>query len=361
MRLARSNRRGLRAASPLLAVVGVLVSLAGVARAEWEDPTYGREDLALADESLPAGWKVVPEADPARVGGEAVVRAVVDEAATEAALPKAERESLPQAFRAPDGAVVTAVLVDVYQDPAKFRAALAPRAEKAALVVKEMASPARILVVSGPPARRDEVAAFHVKGSARLLAKRALVAVTEEGLPEHGTNLAAASLALEPGLALARLARGLVWATEARDDAAARGKAIAEIEAALAPGNPTPVEATARALGSGMMGSLLLVQKTREADEKGRDALAAAVSAPGDLSKQRVAQFRYDLACAHARLGAKDAAFEHLKAVLEADRASTIVGIGHWREDPDFAALKADPRWQGLLDEHGKSDETARE
>ena len=97
------------------------------------------------------------------------------------------------------------------------------------------------------------------------------------------------------------------------------------------------------------------------ADAKGRDALAAAVSKPGDLSKGRVAQFRYDLACAHARLGAKDEAFAHLEQTLEADRASPIVGIQHWREDPDFASLKEDPRWKALLEKFPKADAPARE
>jgi hypothetical protein len=224
-----------------------------------------------------------------------------------------------------------------------------------------MASPARLLLVSGPKEKHAEVAAFHRTGSARLLATRAVVAVTEEQLPEHGLNLAQASLALEPGGAAARLARALVLADEARQDASVRGKAVAELQAALAAQGTPPLDPTLRALGSGVLGSLLLVEKKPDADAKGRDALAAAVEKPGDLAKGRVAAFRYDLACAHARLGAKDEAFSHLRAVLEADRASPIAVIQHWREDPDFASLHEDPRWKAILDEFPKSDAPARE
>jgi hypothetical protein len=354
------SRAPLRPSFASLAAVAFLSYAASGARGDepaWEDPIFGREDLALTEEVVPAGWSLVEDA-PAP--GEKAVRAAIDAAASEAGLPKEEYEVLSKTLKSPTGTVATVSLVDVYKHPAKFRAAFAPKAEAGGFVVRELGSPARVLVVSAPADARAQVVALHVKGSAARLAKRAFEDV-QGRLQEQAEILAKTSLALEPGSALPRLVFGLIRLDEAKNDARVRDKAIAEIEASLGSAATVPLDPTERAMASGYAGSLSLLKKTPEGDTKGRDHLRKAVDAPGDLSKQRVAEFRYDLACAHGRLKELDRAFAELRIVLEQDKASRIPGISHWRKDEDFTNLKSDPRWAQLLKDFGETDDTTKE
>jgi hypothetical protein len=53
----------------------------------------------------------------------------------------------------------------------------------------------------------------------------------------------------------------------------------------------------------------------------------------------------YNLACADALLGEKDAAIDHLRAAIEEQPASA----GHARADEDFASIRDDPRFAELV------------
>lgn len=74
----------------------------------------------------------------------------------------------------------------------------------------------------------------------------------------------------------------------------------------------------------------------------------ARCAALADAARRRVADTRnqaYDAACCLARAGRADAAFARLQA-------SADLGFrdpGHLAEDPDLAALHADPRWSGVV------------
>ena len=53
----------------------------------------------------------------------------------------------------------------------------------------------------------------------------------------------------------------------------------------------------------------------------------------------------YNLGCAYALLGRADEAFERLGRAADAGYADRR----QYEGDPDLAALRADPRWAGLL------------
>jgi hypothetical protein len=329
--------------------------LAPVARAEWEDPKHSRTEMALTEETLPKGWALLSEEKAPKALEEAVVAA-----AKESGLPRAEFEILLQAVKSPADVVAGLALIDVYVDPAKFLTALKARAEKDGLLVKEMASPARLLLVSAPADAREEVVAIQVKAAARGIAKRAF---QEQRDTEGAEALARTSLALEPGAAMPRLVYAVIAGREAPNDPEMLKKAVAEMRAALSESATPPLDATFRALGQGELAGFLLQVKTPEADVEARDLLKRAVAAPADLTKQGVAAFRYNLACAHARLKELDPAFEELKKALAVDKDTPLAGISDWwRKDPDFENLKADPRWKDvILKEFGEADSTTKE
>ena len=344
-------RRLLRLAP--LAALAVALAAAPVARAEGEDAEHGRDLMALTSESLPSGWTLLPEdAAPATDGAKALVAAVAA-ASKEAAVPDTERELLVQALRTPAGPA-TVVLLDVFVDPAKLLAALRAAAEKGGFTVVEMASPARLALVAAPAEVREEVVAVQRRAAARQIAEAAIASL-ESRDGERAADLAKTSLSFEPGAALPRLALGIAGSSGWTESEAARTKSIAEIEASLAPAAAPPLSPRLRAVALRHLGAVLLYVKTPEADAKGRDALKRALEEPGakEVSKDETAGWRYDLACAHARLRELDPAFAALRAALVQDKESPLRGIAHWREDPDFTNLKADPRWAEILKEFG--------
>jgi hypothetical protein len=77
--------------------------------------------------------------------------------------------------------------------------------------------------------------------------------------------------------------------------------------------------------------------------EEARFTLASVTPAP-DLD--------YNLACTHALLGDLDLALVHLERALEAldTRGARQRQVGWAREDPDFEVLRADPRFEALLE-----------
>jgi hypothetical protein len=353
MVLAPSRRRSLVL---LLGLALLAPVFSGAASAEeWQDPSFGRQDLAITEETLPRGWAFLPEAETAEA--QKAVKALVTEAGTEAGLPATEADLLVQGFKSPAGATVTVAFVDVFVEPSKFAAALRPRAEKAGYVVRDMASPARLLLVSAPAEAREEFVALQVKASAKALGRQAFEAVAEGSNAEQGELRAKAALALDPGVAVAHLVLGLVQIPQIEKDEAAREKAVAEFKAALDEKAAVPLDATERSLANAQYGLVLLYRKTPEADAEARDALKKSVTETGDLSKGQVAVARYNLACAHSRLKELDAAFTELKAVLEVNKTTPIRGISsHWRtDDKDLDNMRADPRWQELLKTYGES------
>jgi hypothetical protein len=251
--------------------------------------------------------------------------------------------------------------VDLFVEPTKFLTAFRAKGEKAGFAVRELGSSARLAVVAAPAEVREEVVATQVRAAGRALATQAYSALDND--VETARALAKVSLVLEPGAALPRLVFGLAEMSAVDNDEGARTKAIAEIKASLSESATPPLEPKARVVALGNLGGALLYVKTPEADAEGRDTLKKAVEDPAakELAKPVIAGYRYNLACAHGRLKELDAAFPALRAVLEVDKESALRGISHWRKDPDFDNIRADPRWKELLKDFGETDQTTHE
>jgi hypothetical protein len=339
-----------------LAIVAVLAlgapPLARAEEGEWAGPPFDRAELALTEDTLPKGWSFLSESEAAE--GAAKARAAVTAAREAAGVPETEVNVEVSGLRTGSGARATVALVDVHVEPKKLRDGLEALAKKDGLGFRELASPARLLLVWAPPAARDEVLAAHVRGSAVGLGRAAWDAVSDT---ERTDALAKAALSLEPGLGLPHLASGYSWSGRIEQDAEARERAIASLGYALA-ARVVPLTESERAIARGTLAGALLYRKTAEDDAKARDLLKEALATPGDIPKRGLLGWRYNLACAHARLKEVDPAFEHLTAVLEAHEESPIQGISHWRKDPDFESLKPDPRWGKLLESHPEKPES---
>ena len=78
----------------------------------------------------------------------------------------------------------------------------------------------------------------------------------------------------------------------------------------------------------------------------GKPAEAKALLTDAIERYQDTSTLYYNLACAEALLGERDAALEHLQTALEGDASLAV----YLAEDKDFASLRDDPRFSQLLD-----------
>jgi hypothetical protein len=160
---------------------------------------------------------------------------------------------------------------------------------------------------------------------------------------------------IDPKNARANLITGSFMQAQAAqaEDKAMMDDAIARFRAALAKdatGTLTPREATS---ARGELGGALLNKGGPSAEA--RDLLKEAVKSLDAVPRDVGIGYRYNLACAHARLKELDEAFPPLEKALADNKEKPIQGISHWRKDPDFEPLKGDPRWAKLLETYPDS------
>jgi hypothetical protein len=325
--------------------------------AAWKAPPFDKDTIAMRDDDAPEGWRVVDETRAAEKEIEAEVRAAV----TAAAFPEGEASVGHRHLAGPDGAAATVAYVDFFQDPAKVVPPLKEAAAKKGWVVKEVTSPARLLVIAAPESCRDALAVHAGRMAAKRLAAAARAAATIQEDPEAATALAKAATSLEPKAAEAHLA--LAYVSRPRDPKApgtAWKKSVEEMRAALAADAAFPLSEDDRVAALGDLGGFLLQSAGDDAvNREARDALTKALEGATKKDPKGAAAvgYRYNLACAYARLKDKDRAFEHLRGVLEVTTKTPVRGIsGWWLKDPDLDVLKDDPRWKETVDKYPDSE-----
>jgi hypothetical protein len=173
----------------------------------------------------------------------------------------------------------------------------------------------------------------------------------------RAASLSKAALAVEPGTASARLVVAYLSRLEmtADSDAASWRRLADAFLAALDEKATIPASPREKAMARGDAGGALLMTKDAAADAQARDLLKKAVEDAALVGREEGLGFRYNLACAHGRLKEIDAAFEHVSPVLEEQAKRPMQGLAHWRVDPDFESLHADPRWAKLLEKYPPS------
>lgn len=347
-----------RIASALIACVALAVLEGGAARAEepagpkLPDPYFRAGDVAWrAQAKLPEGWQAVAE------GGAAAEKmgTGVRETLTAAKVEPGRVSLFVTQVRGPAGAEAALGVVDT--DPLLTPGGPAPVATLLEAVsaaqgwsVRALGGPACAFVIAAPDEHREALTAAVLAWAAEGLAARA------QRLSQNGDPLVAlATLKLALGcqpkagfanLLAADILQALGQQKRPHGDLAA---AIAHYDAALKGGGAYDLEP--RALYFARMGkatTLLLNNQAEPAYALYQELLAdpATATSPGRWGTT------YNAACAAARVGKLDEAFRLLGAVLEQDAKDGVEGISHWREDPDFSALHADPRWKSLLEKY---------
>ena len=308
---------------------------------------YSNEDVAIADAGLTDGYKVATGAE-----ADALVKST-KESLTAFVKEKGAGEVLDgvtaRVVTCPEGGQVVLGLVDLNSRSEPLEKALAEAAAAKGWTVRAVGTPKNWIVASGPEAPRAKVVAAQVAFAAQMLATKSSSAIEDANGPLAGA-MARIAYRIDPKNARANLITGSFMQAQAAqaEDKAMMDDAIARFRAALAKdatGTLTPREATS-ARGE-LAGSLL--QKSGPSTEA-RDLLKEALKSLDAVPRDVGIGYRYNLACAHARLKELDEAFPPLEKALADNKEKPIQGISHWRKDPDFEPLKGDPRWAKLLE-----------
>jgi tetratricopeptide (TPR) repeat protein len=335
---------------------------AGVARAEEPPapapgptlpaPYFRAEDLSMrAATKLPEGWALADAGNPTAEKLGTTVR----ETLIAAKVPEEAIAWRISPVRGPENAEAAVATLDT--DPLKTPGGPAPVAtllEAAATaggwLVRPVGGPTCVVIVAAPPECREALGKAAMAWGAEALRARAQRLAQGGDVPVALATIELA-LTLEPKSVSAHLFAGEVRSQLAfeKEPFGSPEKALAHAEAALKeyPLYPLPDAARFRAKSLKAI-SLLVVGKL----EASHALYKEMVNDPATVAEVRWG-LRYNLACAAAKLGKLDEAFQELGAVLAQDAQETVRGIDHWRVDPDFENLRADARWKALLEKYG--------
>lgn len=310
--------------------------------------------LPTADAKLPKGWALRPESPEGEARTDVLV-AALRETLKPAVPDPSQVMVLARELQGPETAGATIMLVRAPSQkgspPTDVLKTLEAAATGKGWVLKEVGTPAIVLLVSAPEAARKDLLAAAAQWGAESLSLQTIAAQQKLGPHFALANLLAA-LALDPrnvqahfrssqlrfALALNKVEHGSL------ERAAEHG------ELALAKDPAYPFTTAKRFEVVAEVATTFLYAKGRE--EKAHAALTEALADPGFRAGERGWGARYNLACASARVKKLDQAFTELGTVLAEDAKNPLTGIEHWREDPDFESLRADPRWKALLEKY---------
>ena len=341
-----------RRLAPFVAFVALLLAPAG-ARAEDDlpgsndRPGFESNDVALAEAALPAdGSLKAAKASDDGAAIEGFLKATATAKGSDA-------YPLTRAFTTADGKPVTVVLADTIGDGSGVFAALQEGATKKGWLVRTLGHPARLVVVAGPEGAKEKALELQTTFAVKMLGIRLEQQLEKRG----GEALAVANslLHLQPRHALAHAVAGSAYMSAGmrEKDPALSAKAPAHFKAALDPAAASPLSPDWALRAKGWYGQALLSGADGKPSPEALALLTEAVKglAGSKVSREDAIGFRYDLACAYARAGEKDAAFEHLTKALEDNAAGQPVVDGtHWRKnDTDLASLRDDARFKALV------------
>ncbi len=313
---------------------------------------YSSLSIALAEGGLPEGWTML---EPAAAGPEAktlehTVRAVA--MLTAVAVSKDFHVEI-RSVAAPDGTKVHYAYYDLVRPSKVFATALATRGASDGFAVTEMGTSRHGLVVWAPEALRAKALEVATTFAVHLLS---VAASSAQGRGDGFRAIALSRIALgiDGSLAPAHLIVGLGAKQIAllKNPKGDLGPAIEHLKAALAKGATKPLDARDTIVAKGNLGQAYLNQGLPSPEA--RDLLKEAVAGAAEIDRGWGVAFRYDLACAHARLKELDEAFALLSGVLSDIAREPVEGIDEiWRKDVDFDHLRPDPRWKKLLETWG--------
>ena len=379
----------------VLAVALVLVlALAASGASAWADdpPTFSVETLAPKASDLEDGWSFAAGEAPADQPSEATLMALARGVGLD------DLAFYVEARRLCSGTDTTDVAwIDIDVDPTTVRGAIDQAAGSNGWVVRELSTPYRLLVVGGSGAAQEKALEHQLGQAVRRFVSMAETRLEAQvkhpddaraaedaarGFLERGRSLGLDAAALDVLEAFLHwrawgVADGQRRQQEAKlkkdaDDAdakaalaEARTKAEAEqarfLELAskgMAAGRAVPPVGWLPVSVGGRAGGMLLERKDASVLAEAVRLLDAAVALEDRSPNSDLAYTnRYNLACAHARLGHIDKAFEYLENALELGKVRHPFAFGpefvHLRDkDEDMAPLRKDERWGPLIEKY---------
>ena len=332
-------------------------------------PPFGLDDIAAPEGTLPEGWKAGTPAAGAPTA-EALMKLATDAGldaakvtARAVALAKGEGETTV-------GGVAAWLALDAGNEA--FGPALKSAVETGGWLVKPIGTPLRLLITSaGSEAAAKELQTWQVDVTVRRLCDRCLETFKEaqqqfdphsqaETARKAQAMLAAASQT-EPEAAYAHAIIAQMVQRDHPDAAMEHNRKALKKDAPVQP----PAEWIVRAAFN-VGGALLTTGDAAQVDEA-LEVLSRAVALE-DKTEDPFQRFgnRYNLACAYARKGQLDPAFQHLETCLatlktawEKDKQKSFSGMSqleyprHYEHakliDSDMDELRKDARWAPLM------------
>lgn len=361
----------------LLACAAIVLLCAPLARAEDEPaeplvevPSYSVSDLAPGADERPASWRsatvagAIPDSAPSvqRMFELAVTSSVDAERVNARCLPllKGEGASLAKGVL---------VLVDVDEGPAAFRTALDAAATANGWRVRELGSPMRLGIVWGSPdAAATELADWQAALAVTKLSQLAFDRVVAAGQAGDREEFQAATRLLDsaggilPSAGIYHALKGRLVHRQGTE------LALEHFRKALADGAPAPAPARWAVQAAFELGQMLLLRGSKDVEAEALTVLEKAVQWEAEAANPFM-RFgnRYNLACAHARVGQVDKAFPHLEESLRFlqqawlqernERGfSELAYPQHYEHartvDGDLAPLRSDARFAALMEKY---------
>lgn len=329
-------------------------------------PSYSIEYLMPGEDEDPEGWKLV-DAD----------KATADAPTEDGLTALAEGLGLDDdsfyvettGLKKGDG-VVGVALVDVEKNVYAFHDALKAAGASAGWRIKELGSPARLLVLGGTSALLAQAEEALVEHAIYRLGRMAMDrmngrAALEDVGPKTALHYREAIDSLVPNTGIAHAITGrihhikankAVWQHKIKDakvDKAENKIATDFLEKALADGVKFPPRKSIRVWVGGTLGSLLLELKDKSLVATATRALEIAVESEKDaMQQQQRYSNRYNLACGYALGGQTQKALDTLALALETMKSiKPRVARQSWEgieKDKDFDSIRNDPRFSKI-------------
>jgi len=326
--------------------------------APFKRPAFTVEQVAAPAEEHPEGWKEQTGED----GAGPVDVSVLREIATAAKIDVKAVSVKARALCKEDGTTGLVAWVGIDADARAFTTALAAAVLERGWVVRELASPHRVVVASGSTKEAAaELLNWACDLAVRKLCKLAYGHLDAAGRQQSDVEYAKAILiakaagSIAPDSGVFNAIQGMLAPPKRASDALPFWRKAIDEKAPI----PAPIEW--RVLAAANLGLGLLQEGTKEALPEALKALEYAAK-HGDKSPDTLTRFgaEYNLACAYARLGKKDEAFHWLEASL--GTAKEGLGAQYPQRythakllDSDMDPLRKDQRFDALMEKYAPS------
>lgn len=320
-------------------------------------PGFSVQDITSTEEEHPEAWTPLLVAgslpDSAPTAGRLLALAKA------AGLDTSTFNARSRPFQGKDGATGVVAIVGLDAPATALAKPLAGEAVKNGWVLRELGTPNRVLVVwASTQEAAKALMQWQLELAVRKLSNLAFTRRQNAMREGDRADFDAAVALLEevgeiaPDAGAFHALKGIFMHQQGSE------RALPHFRKALEEKCPIPAQLKWRVFIAGELGMTLLLNGSDEVLDEAARALAFAVAHESE-TKQPLARFgnRYNLACAYARLGKKDEAFQSLEGSLKLAQAELVeqyaAHYAHCKDtDTDLASLREDERFAALMQKY---------